>query len=154
MTLPPTLSFFPMCSIIMSPSATPFLYRSVFSPLLFLLHSSFYLLLLTLSPSLNSSLNFRFLPSFSSLPLFLSLSPLLLYFPLLLSFLQSFSLLNLLSLLYSFSILFFFPLLIYRLHTCAISSPSQCVLQRDIWTCSSTHRICSEDIKNDLGNKQ
>ena len=27
-------------------------------------------------------------------------------------------------------------------------------LQRDIWTCSSTHRICSEDIKNDLGNKQ
>ena len=89
MTLPPTLSFFPMCSIFMSPSATPFLHCSVFSPLLLLLHSSFCLLLLSLS--LNYSLSFRFLPSSSSLPLFLSLSPSLLFFALLLfnSFLLS-----------------------------------------------------------------
>ena len=80
MTLPPTLSYSLMCSIPMSPSATPFLHCSVFSPLLLLLHSSFCLLL---SLSLNSSLSFRFLPSFSSLPLFPSLSPLLLFFSLL-----------------------------------------------------------------------
>ena len=37
-----------------------------------------------------------------------------------------------------------------RIHITALATPSQCVHLRDIWTCSSTHRICSVDVKDEL----
>jgi sacsin len=37
-----------------------------------------------------------------------------------------------------------------RIHVSALATPSQCVHMRDIWTCSSTHRVCSVDVKEEI----